>query len=160
MSIQILHARAQQLGFTIIEIMIAVALVAVISVLAFPSYDSSLAKGDRSIAVSDINEIAQALERYYTFNRTYSNDFADISMAATNATFKINDDNALYDYYIAIPRATTVDSVPQSAAKDFNYIIYAKPTARNRDQWTLSQNDLGFRYHYASDSTTSVDGWP
>jgi type IV pilus assembly protein PilE len=151
-----------QTGFTLIELMITVAIVAILATIATASYQSVMAKGDRATAISDIVEISQSLERYYSFNRTYTNDFGELSMAP-DGTFadKVTDAAGLYDYYIGIPGTTAVNSVPQGLTNGLSYAIYAKPTSKNRDTWTLSYNELGFKTHYASGGSTAViDGWP
>jgi type IV pilus assembly protein PilE len=146
-------------GFTLIELMVTVSMVAILGVIAISSYQSVMAKGDRTTAISDIVEITQALERYFSFNLTYTNDFEKISMASSSS-FASNDANSLYTYYVAIPGTTTVDSVPQANRNGLSYTIYAKPTSKNRDKWTLSLNDFGLKNHYASNSTTILGGWP
>ncbi len=146
-------------GFTLIELMVTVSMVAILGVIAISSYQSVMAKGDRATAISDIVEITQALERYFSFNLTYTNDFKKISMASSSS-FAIIDANSLYTYYIAIPGTITVDSVPQANSNGLSYTIYAKPTSKNRDKWTLSLNEFGLKNHYASNSTTIIGGWP
>lgn len=160
-------------GFTLIELMVTVAIVAILGTIATSTYQSVMAKGDRATAISDIVEIAQALERYYSFNRTYTNDFVNIAMASsTDAT--IEDAQALYTYHIVIPGTditvgTTTAAAAQSVINDNNaylsYTIYAVPNAKNRDKWILSFNELGFKYYFASASSTvsdktAIDGWP
>ncbi len=118
-----------------------------------------MAKGDRSVAISDINDIAQALERYYSYNRVYPNDFGDISMGS-NGTYSISDSGGLYNYTIGVPNTTTPASVPQTSDQyGQDYVIYATP-ADSRDTWILSQNEHSFQQHYASASTTAITGWP
>lgn len=155
------QASLRRAGFTLIELMITVAIVAILATIATASYQSVMAKSDRATAISDIVEITQSLERYYSFNRTYTNDFGEIAMAS-DAVFAdtVTDAAGLYDYYIGIPGTTAIGSVPQAATNGLSYTIYAKPTSRNRDTWTLSYNELGFKTHYASGSTTVIDGWP
>lgn len=53
-------------GFTLIDLMIAVAIVGILSALAFPSYMSSVRKSNRADAKAELMEIAQRLQRCYT----------------------------------------------------------------------------------------------
>ena len=59
-------------GFTLIELMIAVAVVGLLSVLAYPSYQQQVAKGRRADAKQALLELAQKMERFYTERGTYA----------------------------------------------------------------------------------------
>jgi type IV pilus assembly protein PilE len=58
-------------GFTLIELMITVAIVALLAAIAIPSYQDSVWKGKRAEAKAAILKALQAEERYYTQNNTY-----------------------------------------------------------------------------------------
>lgn len=61
----------KQRGFTLIEIMVVVAVLAILASIVIPSYTEQVRKGRRADAIAAINETAQALERFYTLNNTY-----------------------------------------------------------------------------------------
>lgn len=65
------HPAAQR-GFTLIELMIVVAIVGILSSFAYASYQSSVAKSRRQAAQGCLVEQAQFLERYYTTNMSYA----------------------------------------------------------------------------------------
>ncbi len=60
-------------GFTLIEMMIVVAIIGVLGSLAVASYQGSLIKTRRSEAKTFLNQIMQQEEKYYTENMTYTN---------------------------------------------------------------------------------------
>jgi len=79
-------------GFTLIELMITVAIVAILAAIAYPSYQDSVMKTRRGIAQSELMEAASFMERYFTENNTYvgatlpatiSSDFYGYSFSAT-----------------------------------------------------------------------------
>ncbi|UVK87665.1 prepilin-type N-terminal cleavage/methylation domain-containing protein [Pseudomonas sp. B21-051] len=82
-------------GFTLIEIMIVIAIIGIIITIAAPSYTEYLKKGRRAEVVSLLSEQAQSLERFYTKNNVYTgitglstgNDFYTITPTIADQTF-------------------------------------------------------------------------
>jgi type IV pilus assembly protein PilE len=68
-------------GFTLIELMITVAVIAILAAIAYPSYTEYVARGRRADTKTVIQEAAQALERRYTECGGY-NRKADCAAAA------------------------------------------------------------------------------
>ncbi len=60
------------IGFTLIELMIVIAIIAIITTLALPSYNKQVADGRRADAQSLLIELSQKLERRYLKNGTYT----------------------------------------------------------------------------------------
>ncbi len=59
-------------GFTLIELMIAVAIVAILASIANASYQGFVIKSRRSAAAACLQERAQFMERYYTTHLSYA----------------------------------------------------------------------------------------
>ena len=58
-------------GFTLIELIIVVAILGVIAAIAVPNYMENTRQTKRTDAMSALVQLAQAMERYYTVNYTY-----------------------------------------------------------------------------------------
>lgn len=69
-------------GFTLIELMIAVAIIGILASIAYPSYMSSVQKSKRTGAKIAIMEVAQGQERFFSINMKYAHDLAALNANA------------------------------------------------------------------------------
>lgn len=58
-------------GFSLIELMIVVAVVGILAGIAYPAYQEQVASSRRATAMGDLQSLAQALERHFNANDTY-----------------------------------------------------------------------------------------
>lgn len=81
---RLLNTRLPAKGFTIIELMIAFAIISVLAIIALPSYESYREKGRVAQAMGDIGTMAVDLTRYYADKMRYPDSLADIGKAGLN----------------------------------------------------------------------------
>jgi type IV pilus assembly protein PilE len=83
-------------GFTLIELMITVAIVGILAAIAYPSYLDQVRKSRRADAQSALLQAANRQERLYTTQYTYTQNLADLGMAAEteNKAYTLNIDSA------------------------------------------------------------------
>ena len=67
-------------GFSLIELMIAVVVIAVLSVIAYPSYRDHVMKGYRNAGKQFLADIAQRQEQYLLDQRQYAATLAALNM--------------------------------------------------------------------------------
>lgn len=67
-------------GFTLVEVLVVVAILGILGAIAYPLYNSQIEKARRSDARTALLEIAQAEERFFTINGVYTANLAQLSL--------------------------------------------------------------------------------
>ena len=111
--------RCSARGFTLIELMIVVAIIAILTAIAYPSYTKQVIKTRRTAAKACLSQYANYMERYYTTNMAY-----DTAGTIKNALPKLDCKSTqqtgnYYNYDFGTPTASsytlTATPNPQSA---------------------------------------------
>lgn len=71
--------RVMNTGFTLIELMAVVIIVAVLLAIGLPAYQDQILRGHRAAAKAELLEIANRQEQYLLSNRTYTDNIADLA---------------------------------------------------------------------------------
>lgn len=64
----------QHEGFTLVELMVVVAIVAILTVIVIPSYQGVVERGNRSDIITHANTIAMRQEQYFSENLSYTSE--------------------------------------------------------------------------------------
>ena len=65
-------ATRQHLGFSLIDVLITVAIVGILAAIAYPSYQSVMRKNNRAAAESYLADVAQRQQQYLLDQRSYA----------------------------------------------------------------------------------------
>jgi type IV pilus assembly protein PilE len=71
-------------GFTLIEILVTVAIVGILAAIAIPSYSNYTQKGRRASAQVHLMDIAQRQQQYLLDARAYAPDLATLGISTPN----------------------------------------------------------------------------
>lgn len=104
-------------GFTLIELMIVVAIIGILAAIAYPSYQDSIMKNRRAMAQACLMEMAQQMERIYTTNLTYGattqQDATETRLRSLGCTTEGNLNN-FYTFNLTLtPSTYLIEAVPQ-----------------------------------------------
>ena len=69
-------------GFSLVELMVTVAIVGILTAIAMPAYQSYILKSHRSAAVNGLLDAASREARYYTINNSYTTSMTALGYTA------------------------------------------------------------------------------
>lgn len=131
---------AKSKGFTLIEVMIVVAIIGILAAIAYPSYQDYIMKNRRAMAQACLLEMAQHMERVYTTSLRYN--AADA--AATQTTLRgmgCTSEGSLNNFYTF--------NLPAASFGTNTFVIEAVPqgvqATQDTDCATHSINQLGVK---------------
>lgn len=134
-------------GFTLIELMITVAVIAILAALAVPTYSRYILRSNRSAAESFMQEAASAQERYMVDSRQFASSLTALGYATLPNTVQPN-----YAVAMVAVAASASGGTPPA------YTITATPQGnqvRDTGCGTLTLNGDGSK----SASTGAADCW-
>lgn len=110
------------LGFTLIELMVVIAIVAILVMIAMPGYESYIRKTKRSLGKGELLAVQARQEQFFADNKQYATDLSNLGYGSS--PYAINSDGVEVDvtsvdriYLIKLSSATTtaftLEAVPQ-----------------------------------------------
>ncbi|VAW53286.1 hypothetical protein MNBD_GAMMA05-281 [hydrothermal vent metagenome] len=132
-------------GFTLVELMVTVAIIGTLGAIAYPAYTSYTAVAKRGDAITALSTISLRLEEYYLNNDGYTG--AAISVLYGSTISKQN-------YYDLTMTGVSGSGSPN----DFSYLLTATPKSPYTDSQcgNLTLNSIGVK---GSSSGTPANCW-
>ena len=115
--------RNNQKGFTLIELMIVIAIIGILAAIAIPNYLGYTCKAKQSEAKSSLGAIATCQEAYFAEFDTYGNTMAKIGFAVKG--------DPRYAYSATADATTYTATAAELATKSFG--------DGDTDTWTIDQ---------------------
>lgn len=104
----------KQRGFSLIELMVVVAIVAIIAAFAFPSYQRYVIKAKRTVAQNVLLQVADRQQQFFMDNKRFTADMTNLGFPADpyivgddGASTVVGDSAAVYSLSLSNVTATT-----------------------------------------------------
>lgn len=133
-------------GFTLMEVMIAVAIVAILVAVALPAYEEQVRKSRRAEGKSALLKTIQLQERFYTASATatYSLDLGPLYGLAAGAVVRSAEDPADANGWYVLT-ADTTDCVPADLTACVRVVATPRAGFVDANCGTLTVNSRGVR---------------
>jgi type IV pilus assembly protein PilE len=81
-----------QRGITLIELLVVVAIIAIVSAIAFPSYDRYIVRTKRAVAQNVLMQVADRQQQFFMDNKRFAASLTNLGFGAN--PFVVDDDGA------------------------------------------------------------------
>jgi len=72
----------KQKGFTLIELMIVIAVIAILIAVAYPNYQQYIVRSNRAVGKAELLKVAAKQEHYFLNNKAYASDLEELGYPA------------------------------------------------------------------------------
>lgn len=140
--------RAAGRGFTLIEVMIVVAIIAILAAIAIPQYREYVVRGELTDMTTQLSTMRSNMERYYQDNRRYTDVAPFVSPCTTPPTVSTK-------FVLTCNQVAAAPAVPPAPATPAGFTFIATGAATGLlNGFTMTINGAGLQR-----TTAAPAGW-
>ena len=124
-----------QSGFTLIELMITVAIVAILASIAYPSYTQYVIRGHRAAAQTEMMDIANRQQQFFLANRQYATTLGALSYTLPSEVDARYDAGLVANNGASPPNFTITFTATGAQASDENLTLDSKGEKTPAEKW-------------------------
>ncbi|MEJ8812015.1 type IV pilin protein [Variovorax ureilyticus] len=147
--------RVDARGFTLIEVMIVVAIIGILAAVALPAYNDYIRRGQVQEAFGFLSDYRAKMEQYYQDNRNYGSSTACASDSTANTWNSFAPSSAKYFNFSCATNTGTGDTTQQT------YTVTATGSAGQAlgNVYTINQNGDRATTKFKGTTVSGVSCW-
>ncbi len=125
-------------GFTLIELMVTVAIVAILAAVALPSYQQYIIRSNRAAAQAEMMDLANRQQQFFLANRSYATTLAALNYSLPSdlsGRYQVTDASLGVNNAATPPNFTITFTAQGAQASDGNLSLTSEGVKSPADKW-------------------------
>jgi type IV pilus assembly protein PilE len=145
-------------GFTLIELMVVVAIIGILATVSLPMYTQYVQKGHRGTTQAEILSIERLQENYHLKNFVYAKNLSDLGFSSDTAIMGKYSVSAQTCNESGADVYSDVNTSSANEGLDLCYMIIATPSGAQAEDGVLVMDNRG-RREFRNAYTSQTEDW-